>query len=249
MEKVIGSMTSVHNGCFANDYQLANSKDIETASKYSSTGATATMLANRINWFFDLKDPNLNLNSACSSSMMTFDITCQCLRNGDSIMVCLVDHSFAHMIAKQPCKGIVSGCNLFFLPDSTAVLSKMSFLSHDSKCFSFDHRANGYARGEGFGVIIIKLLSEAVKDEDMIRAVIRSTGSNQDGRTPGITQPSQDFQQRLIEKTYEKAGLSLGRTRFVEAHGTGTSIGDSTEAVAIGSAFRDHRNSNEPLIM
>ena len=118
-------------------------------------------------------------------------------------------------------QGIVSGCNLIFLPDSTALMAKMGFLSPDSQCFSFDHRANGYARGDGFGVLIIKRLPDAIRDGDMIRAVIRATGSNQDGRTPGITQPSSVAQYSLIQETYRKAGLSLERTGFFEAHATG----------------------------
>ena len=95
----------------------------------------------------------------------------------------------------------------------------MNFLSPDSKCYSFDDRANGYARSEGVGVVVLKLVSEAIRDGDTIRAVIRSTGSSQDGHTPGITQPSRDAQKNLIEETYRKAGLALGSTRFFEAHG------------------------------
>ena len=103
-------------------------------------------------------------------------------------------------------------------------LSRMGFLSKDSKCFSFDSRANGYGRGEGFGVLIIKRLSDALLANDTIRAVIRATGSNQDGRTPGITQPSQVAQENLIRETYRKAALDMSVTRFVEAHGTGTLV-------------------------
>ena len=100
----------------------------------------------------------------------------------------------------------------------------MNFISHDSRCFSFDHRANGYGRGEGFGVIVLKRLTDAIEDGDTIRAVVRATGSNQDGRTPGITQPSADSQARLIRETHERAGLDMGLTRYVEAHGTGTAV-------------------------
>ena len=100
----------------------------------------------------------------------------------------------------------------------------MNFISKDSRSFSFDHRANGYGRGEGFGVIVIKRLADALRDGDTIRAVVRSTASNQDGRTPGITQPSKDAQELLVRETYEKAGLSLQATRYVEAHGTGTAV-------------------------
>lgn len=100
----------------------------------------------------------------------------------------------------------------------------MNFISHDSRSFSFDRRGNGYGRGEGFGVVVLKRLTNAVRDGDTIRAVIRSTGSNQDGRTPGITQPSRDAQEVLINETYAKAGLDMQTTRYVEAHGTGTAV-------------------------
>ena len=99
----------------------------------------------------------------------------------------------------------------------------MSFLSPDGRCHSFDHRANGYARGEGFGVLILKPISQALKDGDTIRALIRSVGTNQDGHTNGgITQPSKDLQAQLIAETYRKAGLDMGLTRFFEAHGMNT---------------------------
>ena len=98
-------------------------------------------------------------------------------------------------------------------------MSNMRFFSPDGRCYSFDDRANGYSRGEGFGVLVLKRLLDAIADNDTIRAVIRSTGSNQDGRTPGITQPSTEAQARLIKNTYEKAGLEMEPTRFFEAHG------------------------------
>jgi acyl transferase domain-containing protein len=126
-------------------------------------------------------------------------------------------------------------------------MSNLNFLSPDSKCYSFDSRANGYARGEGFGVVVLKKLSHAIRQGHTIRAVIRATGSNQDGKTPSITQPNREAQERLIHDTYRKAGLSMEPTRFFEAHGTGTAIGDPREAQAIGNVFRQHRSSEDPL--
>lgn len=126
-------------------------------------------------------------------------------------------------------------------------LSNLNLLSPDNQCYSFDSRANGYARGEGFGVLILKRLSDAIQNKDTIRAVIRATGSNQDGYTPGITQPSGEAQVKLIRDTYAKAGLSLEHTRYFEAHGTGTEIGDPIEANAIGDIFRSARLPNDPL--
>ena len=98
-------------------------------------------------------------------------------------------------------------------------MTRMGFLSPDSRCFSFDERANGYARGEGFAVVVLKRLKDAIRDNDTIRSIIRSTGSNQDGHTPGITQPSKESQAKLIRATYQKAGLDLASTRYFEAHG------------------------------
>lgn len=132
-------------------------------------------------------------------------------------------------------------------PDMMLALSSMNLLSPDNQCFAFDSRANGYARGEGFGVLVLKRLSDALRDNDVIRAVIRSTGSNQDGYTPGITQPSGDAQTTLIRETYKKAGLVMNETKFFEAHGTGTAIGDPIEASAIGEAFRHTRAPDDPL--
>ena len=126
-------------------------------------------------------------------------------------------------------------------------LSNMNLLSPDNQCFSFDSRANGYARGEGFGVLIVKRLSDALQDNDVIRAIIRSTGSNQDGHTPGITQPSGDAQTALIRDTYRKAGLTMDKTKLVEAHGTGTAIGDPIEINGLGEVFRHTRASDDPL--
>lgn len=123
----------------------------------------------------------------------------------------------------------------------------MGFLSGDGRCYSFDHRANGYARGEGFGVVVLKPLALAIQNQDTIRGIIRATGSNQDGRTPGITQPSGESQEALIRATYAKAGLDPGTTRFFEAHGTGTALGDPTECAAIASVFGPHRTNDHPL--
>lgn len=126
-------------------------------------------------------------------------------------------------------------------------MSNMNFLSPESLCYSFDHRANGYARGEGIAVVILKRLSDAIRDNNTIRAVIRATGCNEDGRTPGITQPSCQAQERLIRETYRKASLSLAHTRYFEAHGTGTPSGDPIEALAIGKAFGEFRSTSEPV--
>ncbi|MCJ1245434.1 hypothetical protein MMC30_002638 [Trapelia coarctata] len=226
---VAGSQTSVYTGCFTDDYMLQIQKDPELLPKYGATGIAKCLLANRISWFYNLVGPSMNLDSACSSSGLALDIACQGLRAGDCTM------------------SVVAGCNLTYDPAYTTMLTNLSMLSPDGRCFSFDKRGNGYARGEGFGVVILKPLSRAIHDGDMIRAVVRATGVNQDGYTPGITQPSKEAQERLIIETYRKSGLSMIPTRFFEAHGTGTAVGDPIEANALGSAFRGSRSSEDPL--
>lgn len=99
-------------------------------------------------------------------------------------------------------------------------LTDLNFLSPDGICYSFDHRANGYSRGEGIGVIVLKPLSDAIRDDNIIRAVIRATGAGQDARTPGITQPSGKAQEKLIRDTYQAGGLDMAHTKYFEAHGT-----------------------------
>lgn len=132
--------------------------------------------------------------------------------------------------------------------DLTIGLSNMGFLSPDGECHSFDERANGYARGEGFATLIIKPLDLAIRDGDTIRAVIRATGSNQNGQT-ALASPNKEAQIRLIEETYNRAQLDMSLTHFVEAHGTGTSVGDPIEAAAIGEAFKARRSSSDRLLM
>ncbi|RAL17772.1 ketoacyl-synt-domain-containing protein [Aspergillus homomorphus CBS 101889] len=227
-----GSKTSVYTATFTDDYKSVLMDAPDNIPKYAATGLSGSMLANRISWFYDFRGPSMNLDSACSSSLSALHIACQDLHAGTSTMA------------------LVGGCNLVFHPDFMLIMSNMGFLSTDSRCQSFDHKANGYARGDGIGVVVIKKLSQALADGDTIRAVIRATGLNQDGRTPGgITQPSGDAQRALIEETFAKALLDMQPVRFFEAHGTGTAIGDPTESHAIGLSFLEYRSAEDPLFI
>lgn len=207
-------------------------RDPEHQFKYQATSAGSAMLSNRLSHFFDLRGPSLSVDTACSSGLYAFHLACQSLLQNESDM------------------SLVAGSNTYFTPECFSIaLDNGGFLSPDGISYSFDHRANGYARGEGFGFTLLKPLRTAIRDGDMIRAVVRATGVNQDGRSPTITQPSPAAQIDLIRKTYEKGGLDLATTRYVEAHGTGTPIGDPIEAAAIGEVFRDYRDSNHPLFV
>jgi 3-oxoacyl-(acyl-carrier-protein) synthase len=163
----------------------------------------------------------------------------------DSFMVFL--YKFRDLSADSQTKALVCGANLVYHPNFMKMMSDFNFLSPDSQCWSFDQKANGYARGEGFVTLVVKRLDQALSDGDTIRAVVRNTGSNQDGRTPGITQPSYEAQVELIQRTYQQIQLDMGPTRYFEAHGTGTPVGDPVEANAIGTAFRSYRTCSEPM--
>ena len=135
--------------------------------------------------------------------------------------------------------GLVAGCNIFYNADAITPLTSLHFLGPDSVSYSFDHRVNGYVRGKGLDIVIVKQLSDALRDGETIGADIRATGVNQDGQTPGITQPSSKAQEVLIRETYNRAGLHLKTTRLFQAHITGTPIGDPLEASAVGAVFKD----------
>ncbi|KAL4935935.1 hypothetical protein BDV06DRAFT_233836 [Aspergillus oleicola] len=227
-----GTKMSVYMASFTDDYKSILISTPDNIPKYAATGLLMSMLANRVSWFYGFTGPSMNLDSACSNSLSALHVACQDLRSGVSKMA------------------LVGGSNLVFHPDFMLIMSNMDFLSPSSRCYSFDHRANGYARGDGVSVVVLKKLSQAIKDGDTIRAVIRATGLNQDGRTPGgITQPSGDAQRMLIQETFERAQLDMQPVRFFEAYGTGTAIGDPTEARAIGDMFRKYRSLEEPLFV
>ena len=141
----------------------------------------------------------------------------------------------------------MGGTNLILGPESSVRLGNINCLSPNGISYSFDDRANGYSRGEGIGVVVLKPISKALNDGDTIRAVIRATGANQDGRTVDIAQPKQAAQEAMTRSTYASAGLSMEPTRYIEAHGTGTAVGDPVEIAALQSTFSRSRSKEDPL--
>lgn len=223
LSRVSGSNTSCFVGCFTKDYEEMQRRDMELAPKYQSTGASQTMLSNRLSYFFNLKGPSVSLDTACSSGLVAVHLACQSLRTGESTMA------------------IAGGSNLILSPDIQIEMSDMHFLGADSISYAFDERANGYARGEGVGAVILKPLNLALRDNDPIRAVIRGTAASSDGRTPGITMPSKQAQIDLIRSAYRAADCDLSETGYFEAHGTGTAAGDPIETGTIGEVFAASR--------
>ncbi|KAJ5389119.1 uncharacterized protein N7496_000187 [Penicillium cataractarum] len=225
-----GSNTAVYSGSMTNDYELLSTRDIYDMPHNAATGNGRTMLANRLSWFFDLQGPSIMMDTACSSSLTAVHLAAQALRSGECGMA------------------LVTGASLILHPNFTQRLSYMHMMSPDGLSHSFDESANGYGRGEGIGAVLLKPVSAALADGDHIRAIIRGTGINQDGRTPGITLPSPTSQANLIRSTYERHGLSMRDTAYFEAHGTGTPVGDPTELSAVGLTLGQARTpTDEPI--
>ena len=172
----------------------------------------------------------MTLNTACSSSLVAFHLACQSLQRGESSLA------------------IVGGTNLILSADAMIPMAAMHVLSPDYRCHTFDKSANGYARGEGIYSMILKPLSAALRD-NTIRAIVRGTALNQDGKTPGITLPSTDAQIALINTAYRNARLDFKDTAYFEAHGTGTAAGDVVEATALGATIGKSRSSCQPLLI
>ncbi|KAL4964020.1 uncharacterized protein BDV14DRAFT_201275 [Aspergillus stella-maris] len=218
-----GSDTSVYIGLMSVDYLDIIQADVDILPKYTGSGISRSIDANRISYFFDWNGPSIAIDTACSSSMTALHLAVQGLRSGESSVA------------------VVAGANLIITPQNFVTLSNLKMISPDGKSKMWDASANGYARGEGVASVILKTLSQAIEDGDTIDCIIRETGVNQDGRTTGLTMPSSKAQADLIRKTYQRAGLDISkrvdRPQFFEAHGTGTKVGDVREAEAVHGAF------------
>ncbi|OAG11453.1 polyketide synthase [Paraphaeosphaeria sporulosa] len=225
-----GSKTGVFVGNFNSDHLLAQTRDSDFSSPYSSTGAGASILSNRINFLMDLVGPSVTVDTACSSSLFALHLAVTAIYRGD-------------------CESaIVAGSNLIMTPDVQLMLTKLGALSPTSSCHTFDASADGYARGEGFAAFYIKKLSDAVKNDYPVRAVIRGTSINSNGRSAGLTHPSSQGQEAVIRQAYQNAQLDPKDTGYFEAHGTGTPVGDPIEVAAIGNVFGTSTSSSPLLI-
>ncbi|KAI1431558.1 hypothetical protein GGR50DRAFT_60444 [Xylaria sp. CBS 124048] len=230
MSDVAKARMGCYLGTCVRDYAAIRAIDPDDYPRYEANGSMGTaMVSNRISWYFDLKGPSLTLDTACSSSLVCLHLAMQSIRTGESNMA------------------LVGATNLILAPHTSNHLSTLSFLSKDGKSQSFDHKANGYSRGEGVSFIIVKSLAEALRDGDCIRAVVRGTSVTHDGRTPGINLPSAESQEDLIRAAYENANLDPANTTYFEAHGPGTPAGDPLETAAISKVFSQYHSPDFPL--
>jgi phthiocerol/phenolphthiocerol synthesis type-I polyketide synthase C len=227
--KLAGNSTGVYIGGASTDYRDLRLGDPATGDQYSMTGGTLSILANRISYVFDLHGPSFTVDTACSSSLVALNAACEALREG------------------RIASAIVGGVNLLLTPYPFLGFCRASMLSRRGRCFAFDERADGYVRGEGGGVVLLKPLAQALADGDPVRAVIRGTGVNSDGRTIGLSMPSDAAQAGLIRSVCERAGVMPDDLAFFEMHGTGTPAGDPIEAAAVGQALGQVRRQPLPI--
>jgi acyl transferase domain-containing protein/acyl-CoA synthetase (AMP-forming)/AMP-acid ligase II/acyl carrier protein len=219
--KLAGTGTSVFIGISTNDYLQRLNRRAEEIDAYVASGNALSVAANRLSYTFGLEGPSMAVDTACSSSLVAIHQACQSLRAAESDMA------------------IAGGVNLLLDPTVSINHSRARMLAPDGRSKAFSADADGMTRSEGCGVVLLKRLSDALRDNDPIVAVIRGSAVNQDGRTSGLTVPNAAAQQRVIRRALEQAGLEAAAIDYVEAHGTGTPLGDPIEAGALAAVFRN----------
>ncbi|KAK8167444.1 polyketide synthase [Phyllosticta citribraziliensis] len=232
-ENIIGKKIGVFMGGNESDYQFNHLRDLHTIPMFDSTGNHDAVHSNRVSYYFDLRGPSFTVDTACSSSVYALHSAVQSIRSGESE------------------SALVGAVHVNLMPDLTVSMSMSKLFSEQGKTYAFDHRGvSGFSRGEGCGVLFLKPLDQALKDNDKIRSIIMNTGVNQDGKTVGMSMPNGDAQVDLMREVYTQANLHPDMCGFVEAHGTGTKVGDPVEAETIYKFFGSKtRTARQPLYM
>lgn len=224
-----GSQTGVFIGIGNYDFGiLLSHQTLTDVSAYDGTGNSLGIAANRLSYLLNLRGPSLAIETACSSSLVATHLACRSLQTGESDL------------------GIVGAVSLMLSPAQTITYSQARMMSTDGRCKTFDASADGYVRGEGCGIAILKRLSDAIRDGDPIQAVIRGSAINQDGLSNGLTAPNGPSQQAVIRQALQNAGVEPAQISYVEAHGTGTSLGDPIEVKSLKAVLSPGRSEEQP---
>ncbi|KAI0205864.1 hypothetical protein F4808DRAFT_447810 [Astrocystis sublimbata] len=233
LQDVAGSNTGVYVATFTSDYQQMSVFERDFRHNYAATGVDPGIISSRINNIFDLKGPSSVINTACSSGMYAIHNACHALRTRDCDAA------------------VAAGSNLIMMVDQQLNTAKLGVLSPTSECHTFDESADGYGRAEGVGALYLKRLSDAIRDNDVIRGVIRTSAVNTNGKVDGmgITFPNALGQERVLRQAYERAGLDPAQTAYLECHGTGTPTGDPIEVKAVAKGMNDTRSTDRPLLL
>ena len=218
-ERLRGSRTGVYIASYHNDYAQLQNNDPEAIDSRTLTGTLHSVLANRLSYFLDLRGPSMAIDTACSSSLVAIHMACQSLRFGETDVA------------------IAGGVSLMITPELMVSMSKLGFMAPNGCCKTFDEQADGFGRGEGCGIVVLKRLSDAIAGSDRIIAVIRGSAVNQDGHSALLAAPNGPAQEALIREALVCAQVTSERIGFVEAHGTGTALGDPIEIEALAATI------------
>ncbi|NEO35907.1 MAG: SDR family NAD(P)-dependent oxidoreductase [Moorea sp. SIOASIH] len=230
-DQLQGSQTGAFMGICFEDYSRfsVNSGDPTRMDAYSSLGNTRSIAAGRLAYIFGFNGPTFFLDTSCSSSLLSVHLACQSLRYRECNLA------------------LAGGVNLILTPEATIGFCKLKALSTDGRCKTFDASADGYGRGEGCGILVLKRLSNAIADGDQIFALIRGSAVNHDGKSNGLTAPNGSAQEALLQQALENSRVTPSQIQYVEAHGTGTSLGDPIEVLALGKVLGQGRAQDQPL--
>jgi acyl transferase domain-containing protein/acyl carrier protein len=234
-----GILPSALRGTCTGVYMAANSFDfgqrlmgnLAEIQPWTVIGSMLFGIANRVSYALDLRGPSMVVDTACAGSLTALHLACQALRQDEMSLA------------------IVGGVNIMSNPGMTIALDALGATAPDGRCKAFDKAADGYGRGEGAGVVVLKLLSAAQKAGDRILAVVKGTGVFQDGRTAGMMAPNGDAQEFMLRRTYERFGVSPSSVQYIEAHGTGTQAGDKAEVGALAKVFGTGREEGRPCLL
>ncbi|CAD6449305.1 eb0964f1-27a5-46b6-9504-99d5323d2a22 [Sclerotinia trifoliorum] len=233
LESLDGQPVGCFVGSYASDYGDMQNRDPEDRPANITVGVGRAIMANRLSHFLNIKGPSMTIDTACSGSLVGLDVACRYLQSGEINAA------------------IIATSNLYLNPEHVMDLGAVGNAhSPTGLCHTFDIDADGYVKAEAVSSIIVKRLSDAIRDKDPIRAVIRGSATNSDGRTPGIASPSAEAQFAAIKAAYANAGITnLNDTAYLECHGTGTQAGDPTEVKGAALAFSGTRSTDRPLII
>lgn len=226
-----GSQTGVFMGVSTFDHGTALLSAQQGFEAYDNTGSALSVVANRLSYCLNTHGPSMAIDTACSSSLVAIHLACQALRLGEADLA------------------IAGGVNVITSPRIAQSFSAGGLLASDGRCKPFDHRADGYVRSEGAGVVVLKSLSQALHDGDRIYAVVLGGAVNQDGRTNGLTAPNRPAQEAVLTAAYQAAGIDPAEADYIEAHGTGTAVGDPIEVAALASVLGADRRESRPLLI
>src|SRR6185436_15735661 len=231
-ERVAGSRTGVFVGLSAGDYwQLLRQGGVDSYDAYTASGIAHSIASGRLSYVLGARGPSLSIDTACSSSAVAI-------------------HQAVHSLRRGECdQALAGGVNLVLSPEITVALSRSHMMAPDGRCKAFDARADGFVRGEGCGLLVLKRLADAQADGDTVIALIRGSAANQDGRSNGLTAPNGPSQEAVLRDALADARVLPAEVGVVEAHGTGTSLGDPIEMQALGAVMGEGRAADAPLLL